>query len=192
MRGWWQMWEGLFSPQTCANWIAMAREIPPQQGVVGHGGATRADPMRRSTIRWIARTSKHNANGQWTPVLDRVLELFQEGNDNCFGFDIRHIASLQFTEYTAEQAGHYDWHEDLSWTAAVEFQRKLSMVIQLSDPTTYEGGNLELKEDQPDQTRLRRQGTVIIFPSFLEHRVTPVTAGVRHSLVTWINGPCFK
>ena len=78
-------------------------------------------------------------------------------------------------------------------------RRKLSMVIQLTDPTEYEGGSLELdtkqiggKDKQPNADNLKQLGTTIIFPSFLRHRVTPVTEGKRYSLVCWYEGSPFR
>ena len=66
------------------------------------------------------------------------------------------------------------------------------MVLQLSRPDEYEGGRLELDRDQPTKGEFDARGTVIIFPSFLKHRVTQVTRGVRHSLVGWMEGPNFR
>ena len=73
--------------------------------------------------------------------------------------------------------------------------RKLSMVIQLSDPKDYEGGILEIHANEhypPPPDELKRRGTIVVFPSFLRHRVIPVTKGVRYSLVAWIEGPHFR
>ena len=66
------------------------------------------------------------------------------------------------------------------------------MSIQLTDPSEYEGGELQLKSKNSITTVSKKKGTIIFFPSFMLHRVTPVTKGVRHSLVGWITGPPFK
>ena len=68
--------------------------------------------------------------------------------------------------------------------------RKLSVSVQLSDPNHYKGGNLEFADfiGTPEQKYLRPKGTVIVFPSFIPHQITPVTEGVRHSLVGWYEG----
>jgi PKHD-type hydroxylase len=118
--------------------------------------------------------------------------LVKEANNNAFGFDLNLMREIQFTEYRAENEDHYKWHEDLSWRVNKASHRKLSVVIQLSDQGDYEGGDLELQHEAPEPEALKRQGTVIVFPSFHSHRVTPITKGVRYSLVAWYEGPKFK
>jgi PKHD-type hydroxylase len=67
------------------------------------------------------------------------------------------------------------------------------MVIQLTDPSLYTGGNLELQVSQPPEfNALRKKGTIIIFPSFIKHRVTKLESGERNSLVAWIEGPPWR
>lgn len=193
MRACWQMWRGHFQPDTCNRFVTQSLALPVQEAVVGHGGKMRADAkLRVSKVRWITRTGAPNKKGQWTSFLDRVTEMFHEANNNAFGFEIRNLPAVQFTEYDGAKNGFYDWHEDLDWKMPTEYHRKLSLVIQLSDPSTYTGGDLQLKEDQPNPEWLREQGTAIIFPSFLRHRVTPVTRGTRYSLVGWMEGPKFR
>jgi PKHD-type hydroxylase len=70
--------------------------------------------------------------------------------------------------------------------------RKLSMSIQLSDPKDYKGSQLQFWETQKDKNFPNSQGTAIIFPSYMLHRVTPLLSGTRYSLVTWVGGPNFK
>jgi PKHD-type hydroxylase len=71
--------------------------------------------------------------------------------------------------------------------------RKISVVIQLSDPTEYEGGELQVMNgEEPYRVCNKEKGSLIMFPSFLLHRVTPVTKGCRRSLVLWISGPPFS
>jgi PKHD-type hydroxylase len=70
--------------------------------------------------------------------------------------------------------------------------RKLSLILQLSDATEYEGGELQLKDSSDHTAVERKKGHLIAFPSYLLHRVTPVTKGIRRSLVVWISGPAFR
>lgn len=94
---------------------------------------------------------------------------------------------LQVAEY--QSGGHYDWHLDIG--ADVTSGRKLSVSVQLSDGDSYEGGDLEfLNVNVPELPRAI--GSIIIFPSYLPHRVRPVTRGVRRSLVAWIHGNPFS
>lgn len=109
-------------------------------------------------------------------------------NQQFFGFELTGFEQgLQFTEYTAP-GQHYDWHTDRGMNIGI---RKLSIVLQLSDPSDYEGGDLILQTGQ-EETMPRDRGTMIVFPSWTLHKVTPVTAGTRYSLVAWVSGPAFK
>jgi PKHD-type hydroxylase len=114
-------------------------------------------------------------------------------NKEFFNFDISSLhENLQYTEYDESYQGRYDWHFDVG-EGPLNCGRKLSVSIQLSDPSEYDGGDLQFSLDG-DRTVIaeKDQGTMIIFPSYLRHRVTPVTRGARRSLVTWITGPPFR
>lgn len=86
--------------------------------------------------------------------------------------------------------GHYDWHLDRGGLGIAP--RKLSAVIQLSDPNEYEGGDLQLYVGSEPTNIKKQKGLVVVFPSFVLHRVTPVTGGTRRSLVAWLSGPKFR
>lgn len=188
MNAYWQIRSGLFRQQTCHTWIDQAMKLPPVDGTVGHGSNQSVvdSSIRKSEIRWISRVKPFEA--MW----DRLIELFHEANATAFGFDLWQPKPLQFTRYSAEEQEFYDWHEDLTWVRDGMCHRKLSMVVQLSDPDSYEGGDFELANHPADPQQVRMQGSVIVFPSFLRHRVTPVTKGVRYSLVGWMEGPKFR
>ncbi len=110
-------------------------------------------------------------------------------NQKYFNFDLFGITEgLQFTNYTAP-SGNYGKHVDRSFSIPI---RKLSMSIQLSNPNEYEGGDLLLHEGEEGIPLLKEQGTLLLFPSYILHEVTPVTKGERNSLVTWITGTPFK
>ncbi len=86
----------------------------------------------------------------------------------------------------AHRRDHYGWHMDVGPDGDTA-TRKISVTVQLSDPDTYEGGNLELMPG--DVAIMRRvQGGAVLFPSFLLHRVTPMEKGTRYSLVAWFVG----
>ena len=82
----------------------------------------------------------------------------------------------------------YAWHQDYGG----QISRKLSLVLQLTDPSRYEGGNLQTMTNQDVFTVRKQRGLVTVFPSFTLHQVTPVTQGSRQSLVAWISGPPYK
>jgi PKHD-type hydroxylase len=98
---------------------------------------------------------------------------------------------IQYTAYSAERGGHCDWHDDQHDSPGA-LPRKLSLVLLLSDETAYEGGDFESFDRGPRPIGVRTKGALIVFPSFLSHRVTPVTKGYRQSLVAWITGPKFR
>ena len=107
--------------------------------------------------------------------------------------------SCQFTRYDGSKKGHYDWHTD----SGKEINeggnmRKLSMIIPLVDGNEYEGGDFEINLNNPENDNnivsikeAKIKGTIIVFPSFVWHRVTPVTSGTRYSLVNWHRGRRF-
>ena len=92
---------------------------------------------------------------------------------------------IQYSVYTEQEQGYYDWHVDMGPHHA----RKLSLVCHLSDPSEYEGGELQINSSGRIIDTEKGIGNVIIFPSYLLHRVTPVTRGVRKTLVLWVKGP---
>lgn len=193
MNQWWQYWPGHFSAEDCDKIIELALTLPVQEAKIGYGGQEIVSNLeyRRSKLRWIPRF-----DGRFFGLFGNMQLLFQEGNRNAFGFDLSMFHEIQFTEYHATDQGKYDWHHDTIWTGHTLQRRKLSMVIQLSNSEDYEGGNFEMYRDDcdqvPDAQAIRQRGTVIMIPSFLRHRVTPVTKGLRYSLVSWHEGPCFR
>ena len=137
-------------------------------------------------------------NVSWFPkghILESVLQSYTSlANLEAWNFVVTDKETIQFGEY--KKGGFYNWHTDSSLNPNVPF-RKLSVTVNLSDPKDYEGGNFEMKnpigiELKMPMGQLRKRGTVIVFPSFLQHRVTEVKRGTRYSLVQWYNGPEFK
>ena len=104
-----------------------------------------------------------------------------EANNTMFHLCITNIRDrIQFGMYDSSFAGKYDEHIDIGEN---EFsQRKLSICVQLSDPSDYEGGDLHIRKNKTPRVK----GAVSVFPSFLEHRVETVTSGTRYSLVIWL------
>ena len=92
--------------------------------------------------------------------------------------------------YDASVEGHYHWHFD--GNAAGKPARKLSITFQMTDGTAYEGGDLEFNRTGEPTKAPRERGTFIMFPSYILHRVTPVTRGTRQALVGWCVGPPFR
>ena len=107
-----------------------------------------------------------------------------------WGYSLGSQEKTQLGRYKSTDEGYYDWHMD-AMPPQNGIQRKLSCVILLNDPSEFEGGILQFK-GMEDQNVLDQRGSVIVFPSFIEHKVTPVTKGVRYTAVTWASGPSFR
>jgi PKHD-type hydroxylase len=124
--------------------------------------------------------------------MPQMMHLVAEANRGGFGFDLTDFGeSAQIARYGAAREGHFGWHSDIGagvWAA----RRKLTIVVQLSEPQDYDGGALEIWPDAGVQTAPRARGLATIFPSFQLHRVTPVTRGTRWSLTLWSHGPAFR
>ena len=117
-----------------------------------------------------------------------------------YEFDLNGFEAIQYTVYNEEGEQRYDLHMDtiLGTDKSMDLPetRKLSLSMVLSDPSEYEGGKFQLQTGSPEEDKLmtveQLKGRVIGFPSFLLHRVSPVTKGTRKSLVVWVEGPKFK
>jgi PKHD-type hydroxylase len=138
---------------------------------------------RRSTIRWVPI----NEASLW--LYAKLGGLTNKANTAMWQFDIIGLSEIQFAEYESQAQGHYDWHMDVG---KHNHDRKISLSIQLSGPEDYDGGDLQLMLKREPTTAPRDKGAVIVFPSYCVHRVTPVTRGVRKSLVVWVAGPPYR
>jgi len=175
----------LFTPEQCQMVIDAGRRQRPQKAQVGMGkpGGGVDTKKRTTTISWIPFK-------EMQPMYNQINEFIQKANRNHFGFgDIQITEQAQFTEYP--EGGFYDWHMDTDVNMKHEPPvRKISMTLLLSPENQFEGGDLELMA--PGKRVKLKQGHAIIFASFLNHRVAPVTRGVRQSLVMWFGGKPFK
>lgn len=150
------------------------------------GGAVNSS-VRETDIAWYFRTNENNY------IWDKLALTAMEANRRFFKFDLSGFyEAAQLGYYSADQRSHYTWHIDAG-ASDTKPPRKLSMVLQLSDPSEFEGGLLQVKasSDEPVTLELKR-GRAWFFPSYVLHRVTPVTRGTRKSLVLWVTGPEFK
>jgi|TARA_R110000824_G_scaffold389705_1_gene585922 PKHD-type hydroxylase len=143
---------------------------------------------RRSNIKWIPQ------NDDWFWLYEKLSNMVVKANDTLWNFDLTQIPEqIQYTEYHAP-AGHYDWHQDIG--PGTLSKRKVSITVQLSNPSEYEGGTLELFKGGsikgPFIEAEKKAGCVFIFPSYMMHRVTPVTKGTRKSFVLWLGGGHYK
>jgi len=151
------------------------------------------------TYESIVTCIQNDFENEW--LYGKVSELIKEMNSSYFKFELYDIKSnlhepLGVLSFRPEK-GYHDYHTDVCYD--INPVRKLTVSIQLSDENAYEGGELELSYGLNYKTGMhyitempRQQGTITCFPSFLVHRVKPLTRGIRHSLVIWVSGPRFK
>lgn len=196
MRQAWQMWEAQIDPSHCDKLIEQYRHDQFVQGLTFNdqcvaeelsenpNPAHRDNTYRKSRIKWV---QEHD-------VRELLFWYAQQANRYAFGTELTSFGEVQFTEYSSEYEGKYDWHHDVDWTSQAMYDRKVSVVLQLSDGKYYEGCDLQLSDEipPPDPDALRAKGTIICFPSYLPHRVTQITKGTRYSLVAWFEGPRWK
>ena len=149
---------------------------------VGDNGGIVKKITRRSKVFWLPKTD------EFIEIYKTFQQLISKCNNDFYQFRLTEmVEQIQYTVYNSEDQGYYDWHIDMGPGKA---RRKLSLVCQLSDPSEYEGGELQINTGNMIVTE-KEKGTVILFPSYILHRVTPVTKGTRRSLVLWIEGPAF-
>ena len=173
----------IFTPKLCQEIIDLGKTLPQEKATVFEDKSPDHDPARKSIVRWLPFDKMQ-------PMYDEINTFIQKTNRNCFGFgDIQIREQAQITEYT--KGGYYNWHTDSNIDMSSEPPvRKLSMTLLLNDPSEFEGGELQIAGTK--NTKLMKQGHATIFASFLQHTVTPVTRGVRRSLVMWFGGEPFK
>lgn len=173
-----------FSGAECARILDVVAEAPARDA--GLVRQARDHNLRRADLVWLDEVPGTG----W--VMDRIIDIVRVANRAVFDFDITEFAeSPQVARYGAEREGHFDWHADIGEGRLAE-RRKLTIVVQLSEPDVYAGGALELMPGAGIVTADRACGSATLFPSFVLHRVTPVTAGARHSLTVWCHGAPFR
>jgi PKHD-type hydroxylase len=178
----WAYWDQAFTPEECKKIIDYAEQFEKKDAGISNKGELNPD-IRESKVVWITPDPEIN----W--VYQRLTDIITRLNEDYFRFDLfGFIEGFQFTEYNAP-SGHYDKHVDNLYNGTV---RKLSFVLQLSDPKNYKGGELQIHLGETPNVMKKEQGTVVAFPSPTLHEVTPITKGKRYSLVGWITGKPFK
>lgn len=191
MMGEWCYFKSYFNRSICDEIIHEGLKLPAQEGALGNGqSAYGNDSIRRSKVRFIQ-------NGDWKfqHLFDSLWKTAIQANNDFFNIHITRLQFIQLAEYDESYQGEYKAHHDVFWmNGDPNYHRKLTCVIQLSDPATYEGGNLEFVDTMthPPVNEIREQGTAIFFPSMFMHRATPVTKGTRYSIAAWFEGPKWR
>ena len=205
LENYWYVFKGAVPPRICDDIIAYGEQQVDQTALTGDfDGKAPTDQKdvsklyktRNSSIVWMTDTWIYN---EITPYIHRA------NKEAGWNFEWQHSESCQFTKYKETQ--HYTWHQD-SWSKPYDkprrndygLIRKLSVTVSLADGDSYEGGDLEFDlrnrgDSEPviqTSKEARVKGSVIVFPSFVWHRVAPVTKGTRYSLVIWNLGNPFQ
>lgn len=168
---------GVFSANDCARVVAIAERVGQRTGLVERNESKSG--IRNSDVSFLTR----GAETGW--LYDRLLQVVAQLNRQYWRFDLTGVEPLQVAAYGPDQ--HYTWHTDLAARSPGN-RRKLSISIQLSDAGDYDGGTFESFASSSPLAAPRDKGAIIAFPSYVLHRVTPVTRGVRRSLVGWFVG----
>jgi PKHD-type hydroxylase len=172
-------YKSAFTAGECEKIISLFHASNPQTAGIDVDGRF-AGEIRKSRVAWLQLVEEH----KW--IWEKLEAYIMDANKFRWNFQLSGILeALQLTEYAP--GGHYSWHEDNSEPS--HSTRKLSLVVQLSDPATYQGGDLVIF---PAIRAPREQGTISFFPSYYTHKVEPVKEGVRYSLVTWVTGEPFR
>ena len=196
------------TPRFCDEVIKYALQ---QQDSIARTGGFDKPNLSKEDVKNIQRKRKSDLvwfNDTW--IYKEIHPYVHEANRRAgWNFEWDRSESCQFTKYKLNQ--YYDWHCD-SWdktynkpnTPSHGKIRKLSMTCQLTDGSEYKGGELEfdfrnyephLREESKHLRKAKEilpKGSIIVFPSFVWHRVKPVTQGERYSLVVWHLGKPFK
>jgi len=189
----------VLSKEVCDKIIEAGLNKPKEKGIVGvkKENYKVSKKTRDSDVSWL--------NDKW--IYNYLQPFIETPNKNAgWNYDWDYSETCQFTIYGKNQ--HYDWHSDMKpepYSSDYENInmrnkiRKLSMTVSLTDKKDYVGGDLEFDfRDTKDKSTIRTctevqpRGSIVVFPSFVWHRVKPVTKGTRYSLVMWSLGYPFK
>jgi PKHD-type hydroxylase len=197
----WVYWDGAFSAEELEEMCEYFSKNGVERGTtVGHyDKETNQFTQKPNEEVRVSNTKFY----MYDPENEILLNIFNKFNyiidainERCFNMDLNGYESVQYTEYDSTEKGKYDFHMDTIFGYEKPMDmletRKLSLVLLLNDE--FEGGAFQFNkglESKPEEIEMKK-GRILLFPSFLIHRVTPVTKGIRKSLVTWIEGPKFK
>jgi PKHD-type hydroxylase len=178
-------WANAFSPDEMDRIERIGDALPLAEASL----ALEISAEVRERIR-ITRTAWLESIDENKWIYERVQRIAMTINAMAYRFDLTGFSErIQYSVYHGSEGGHYDWHVD---QAPLVTRRKLSLTVQLTDPSQYQGGDLQFMACGMTENAPRERGMVIAFPSYGLHRVVPVTGGTRRSLVIWITGPPFR
>ncbi len=167
-----------FSVEDCYRAIKLREELPSEEGLLE--AKDKDKRYRDAETHFVENTPQT----QW--LFERLFNAAVEANRKYWQFDITgFFQPLQLVRYRGEEKQHYAWHLDIG--SGFDTGRKISISLQLSNPADYDGGELELSTGLIIPAP-KEQGAIVLFPSYVLHRVTPVTRGERWVIVGWVQG----
>lgn len=171
--------ENIFTPEECDKIIQLSADYP-----LCEDPYIKDPAYLQQSLCPLRKIISQEKDYSW--ILERIHAVGKQVNERYYHFDIVNTELSHFLEY---RDGRYiDWHTDM--TDALTTNRKMTMVLLLSEPDTYVGGKLSFNPKGVDF--IQKKGAMLFFPSFLLHHVAPVTAGVRYTLATFSVGPSFR
>ena len=187
MKGEWCYYKSYFSPEYCNQIVEKTKDLSFNSGIIGLNGDTLNNNIRKSEVLWIYPQD-------FPQLYEEMWKLERQANKEWFGFHVDNLEYIQLARYNSTISGEYKRHQDVFWINNESRHRKLTAIIQLTDPNTYTGGDFTLFDcnEYPNPEDIKQQGTVIFIPSFIFHQVNPITSGIRHSLVMWFEGPKWR
>lgn len=193
-------WENAFSDEEIESICKLMSSVMTEEASVGGKDQTGNTTVPVPTSNPSARKSRvcfHKPNENNSFIFERFNYIIDMMNARWYNFDINGYDLFQYTEYDSKDQGHYTWHIDLfvgDLPRDNYFEtRKLSVTFLLNEPgKDFEGGEFQFGLESSHETVPMKKGSLIMFPSFFLHRITPVTKGIRKSIVIWIEGPKFR
>ena len=190
----WVYWDDAFTAEELEKIVLYCEQFELSFGTVqGSESLSVEEAQRIAELHRISDVKFHERNSDTAWIFDRLNTIIQAANEMYYGFDLNGYDKFQYTTYESSKRAHYDWHMDLNTAEdQKEMTRKLSLTLCLND--TYEGGLFQINDGKENKAMNvpTKKGRMIIFPSFMIHKVTPITKGTRRSLVVWTLGPKFR
>lgn len=179
-------WENGFTEEEIDEIVAYCDSLELSKSIIDNSSEEESySDIRVSKTGWLS----NNENSVW--IYDKLAFIARSLNAKFYNFDLSgFVEDMQYTVYEGEDSGHYTWHIDMSPHSISP--RKMTLILQLSDPSDYEGGDIQTLIGPTENNVLKQKGLVVAFPSWAIHRVTPVSKGIRKTLVIWVAGPQFK
>lgn len=145
-----------------------------------------ADPVNPDRVKATGANFPLDDETRW--VWERLAATVRSINDQRFGYELSGFENFYYLSYG--ETDHFNWHLDQGSDSPAP--RKLSLVLQLSDPSEYDGGDFQVMFPGQPMTAEKGKGIIMAFPAHKIHRVTPVTRGIRRALAMFAVGPSFR